>query len=98
MTDFLGGESVAGFEMKATYGWNDGGNGTNSSGFSGLPGGLRDYSGYFLNAGYSGYWWSSSPNGSSAWLRLLDVYYESVFISDYNRHNGFSVRCVEDSE
>ena len=44
LTDFLGGESVAGGKMKSTYGWNNEGNGSNSSGFNGLPGGCR-YSG-----------------------------------------------------
>ena len=34
LTDHLGGEPVAGGQMKTTYGWLDGGNGTNSSGFS----------------------------------------------------------------
>lgn len=42
MTDFLGGESVAGGKMKTAFGWHNGGNGTNSSGFLGLPGGYRD--------------------------------------------------------
>jgi uncharacterized protein (TIGR02145 family) len=43
LTDFLGGEGVAGTKMKSKSGWNDyrgkSGNGTNSSGFNGLPGG-----------------------------------------------------------
>ena len=39
LTDHLGGESVAGGQMKTNYGWANDGNGTNSSGFSGLPGG-----------------------------------------------------------
>ena len=47
--------------MKATYGWHNGGNGTNSSGFSGLPGGNRDLNSYFDDAGYYESWWSSSP-------------------------------------
>ena len=47
--------------MKTTYGYEDDLNGTNSSGFSGLPGGRRGASGnYFDYAGNRGYWWSSS--------------------------------------
>ena len=34
IADFLGSSSVAGGQMKSTYGWHEGGNGTNSSGFS----------------------------------------------------------------
>ena len=98
MTDFLGGESVAGGQMKTDYGWNGGGNGTNSSGFSGLPGGYRDSNGYFWSAGDFGIWWSSSPNGSDAWNRDLFNGSEYVFReSDYPLY-GFSVRCVRDAE
>ena len=97
MTDLLGGESVAGGQMKATYGWGGGGNGTNSSGFSGLPGGVRFNSGYFFDAGFSGYWWSSSPNGSNAWFRVL-YYDESVDRFSSSQRYGFSVRCVRDAE
>ena len=49
----LGGESVAGHAMKSTSGWNSGSNGSNSSGFTGLPGGYR-YSGGFYSDGYDG--------------------------------------------
>ena len=98
MTDFLGGTSVAGGQMKTDYGWYNGGNGTNSSGFSGLPGGTRDYNGYFVIAGLNGYWWSSSPNGSSAWGCYLYGSSEFVLISSNNRRYGFSVRCVRDAE
>ena len=97
MADVLGGQSGAGSQMKTTYGWNNGGNGTNSSGFSGLPGGARYNSGYFSYAGYYGYWWSFSPSGSNAWARGLDDS-ESVYRNDSNPRNGFSVRCVRDAE
>ena len=99
MTDFLGGESVAGGPMKTTYGWYGGGNGTNSSGFSGLPGGFRDdYGGNFNFAGNYGNWWSSSPNGSDAWDRYLGYDDEDVGRYFSNLRYGFSVRCVRDAE
>ncbi len=45
LTDYLGGGDVAGTKMKSTDFWADyegnSGNGTNESGFSGLPGGYR---------------------------------------------------------
>ena len=85
--------------MKTNYGWFNGGNGTNSSGFSGLPGGGRyDYGGGFSFAGYYGYWWSSSPNGSNAWYRYLSYANEIVYRVDYDRRGGFSIRCVRDAE
>jgi uncharacterized protein (TIGR02145 family) len=39
LTDFLGGEDVAGKKMKSTSGWQNNGKGNNKSGFSCLPGG-----------------------------------------------------------
>jgi len=100
MTDFLGGSSVAGGQMKSTYGWNGGGNGTNSSGFSGLPGGFRNSgSGYFSNASSYGYWWSSStPFSNNAWYRRLFDSNEDVYRYALNQRYGFSVRCVRDAE
>jgi len=87
-----------GTQMKTDYGWSGGGNGTNSSGFSGLPGGARNGYGYFYDAGISGYWWSSSPSGARAWYRGLYYYYEIVFRDDLKPQYGFSVRCVRDAE
>ena len=98
LTDHLGGESVAGGQMKTTYGWNGGGNGTNSSGFSGLPGGSRGSNGGFGGAGDFGGWWSSSPSGSNAWFRFLGSSGEDVGRFDSNPQIGFSVRCVRDAE
>jgi uncharacterized protein (TIGR02145 family) len=59
----------AGDQLKATSPTWDG---TNSSGFSALPGGFRSrIDGSFDNLGNNGYWWSSSPAGSLAWYRDL---------------------------
>lgn len=83
--------------MKTEYGWNVN-NGTNSSGFSGLPGGFRLNLGFFVSAGFFGGYWSSSPNGSSASFRYLEDDSELVSPSNSNLRNGFSVRCVRDTE
>ena len=98
MTDFLGGQSIAGGQMKTDYGWYNGDNGTNSSGFSGLPGGYRSSNGAFYNAGSNGVWWSFSPHGSNAWTRVLYDNLELVLRSSNLPRNGFSVRCVRDAE
>jgi uncharacterized protein (TIGR02145 family) len=96
LTDYLGGESVAGDKMKSSASDSPAWNGTTSSGFSGLPGGRRNGSGDFGSAGSSGFWWSSSPDGSLAWYRLLLSNSDSVLRSTYNQRGGFSVRCVRD--
>jgi uncharacterized protein (TIGR02145 family) len=87
-----------GTQMKTTYGWNQGGNGTNSSGFSALPGGFCYVNGSIQDTGSDGYWWSSSSNGSSAWYRALLYEWDSVFRNYYPKTGGYSVRCIKDSE
>ena len=87
-----------GTQMKTDYGWYAGGNGTNSSGFSGLPGGDRTDSGGFNNTGDYGYWWSSSPSGTDAWFRILLHENENVGRFSYDRRGGFSVRCIQNAE
>ena len=91
LTDFLGGESIAGGKMKDDVQWN----GSNSSGWTGLPGGYR-YSGGFDDDGFSGGWWSASESGSYSWVRTLYSGSGDVFRDDYNRNYGFSARCVRD--
>jgi uncharacterized protein (TIGR02145 family) len=71
--------------------------GTNSSGFSALPGGARSSgNGYFDGQGDYGFWWSSSPNGTYAWSRYLNSGSSSVSRDYANSRLGFSVRCVRD--
>ncbi len=91
--------------MKTDYGWYGGDNGTNSSGFSGLPGGSRYYdNGDFYSGGNVGIWWSSSLNDSFDGVvfviyRYLFYYSENFYsINGNNRGSGFSVRCVRDAE
>jgi uncharacterized protein (TIGR02145 family) len=98
LENFLGGD--AGKKMKSTNGWNDQGNGTNSSGFNGLPGGLRSFNGAkksFGSIGYFGFWWSSTESGTgTAWMRDLDCINGNVTRRDYFKPIGFSVRCLRD--
>jgi len=101
LTDFLGGESVAGKKMKYTDFWadNDGesGNGTNESGFSGLPGGYRGLDGTFDGVGKLGLWWSSTETDAyTAWFRNLHYSNGLVSRTNYNKKDGFSVRCLRD--
>ena len=69
----LGGEAIAGQHLKSEYGWSGGGQGTNSSGFSGLPAGDRSISGFYDFAGYTTGWWTSTSDGASAWARGLSM-------------------------
>ena len=86
--------SPVGDYMKSTSGWNSD-NGTNLSGFTGLPGGYRD-SGGFFDDGNDGDWWSASESGSYSWKRKLYQHYDTVDRFNINRSNGVSARCVRD--
>ena len=91
------GENVAGTKMKSTSGWKQNENGTNSSGYSGLPGGCRFYDGSFGNVGNDGCWWSASErNVSNAWKWGLYNFNSYLNRTDLSKYNGFSVRCVKD--
>lgn len=101
LTDYLGGETVAGGKMKSTgtqY-WSSPNTdyATNESGFSGLPGGNRGTNGSFASVGYLGGWWSSTEYDTGrAWNRYLT--YDNGYVNRgyTNKERGFSVRCLRD--
>jgi len=97
-------------KLKSETGWNnfeDGtsGNGTDSLGFSALPGGCRDYRGKFLSVGGSGNWWVTH-NANDWWViedatlsnsyRIRVNYSEecSKYDGNYDKE-GYSIRCVK---
>jgi len=102
LTTHLGGESVAGGKMKETgyEHWAAPNTGaTNSSGFTALPGGYRNYgAGGFLYLNSKNYYWTSSESSSdNSWLRFMSndgmyVFRHGVYIKTH----GFSVRCIKD--
>ncbi len=98
LTTYLGGESIAGEKLKetGTSHWiRDNTGATNSSGFSALPGALRNYIGAYNYIEFNGYWWSSTEyNTSKAWYRSLSWYDAFIYRSYFNKVYGFSVRCV----
>jgi len=100
LTDYLGGELVAGGKMKeaGTEHWNSPNTGaTNESGFTGFPGGYRSDMGNYYNMGDYNYLWSADENEShNAWHRRLSKY-DSEAKRDYLGNNfEFSIRCLKD--
>jgi uncharacterized protein (TIGR02145 family) len=86
-----------GTKLKSTSGWHQDGNGDNSSGFAGLPGGQRG-SKMFLNLGLEGHWWNATEDE-------LDMAYSSylswaggtfVLLNSESMGSGLSVRCIKD--
>jgi len=86
-----------GTQIKSTYSWNNGGNGTNTSGFNAPPGGSRySYNGGCYHAGDLGEWWSSSEDGTQGWFRTLSKEKENIRRNLAFKGFGFSVRCIVD--
>jgi len=98
LTDFVGGASVAGTKLKATSGWNNNGNGTDTYEFAALPGGYGDLSGEFYRVGYNGYWWVATEDGTDgAYSRNMVHNYDDVDRSYDDKNFLYSVRCLNDS-
>ena len=97
LIDYLGGKLIAGKKIKSTSGWYSG-NGTNESGFSGLPGGYKETYDSFLSDGFLGAWWSLYRNPSSSGLIIFQVLYSSdeIRTTTYSTWAGFSLRCIKD--
>jgi uncharacterized protein (TIGR02145 family) len=100
LTDFLGGESIAGGKMKeaGTAHWLSPNTGaTNSSGFTALPGGNRLSNGNFFYLTYYAHFWSSTElSFTSTWERNLYYNYEDVNRYYGDKTLGISSRCVHD--
>jgi uncharacterized protein (TIGR02145 family) len=98
LTTFLG--DNAGGKMKEIGDTHWGGSNTaatNSSGFTGLPGGYRNSNGSFSTIGNNGNWWSSTEyDTTNAWFRYLYYYNGNVYRYYNNKTFGFSVRCLRD--
>jgi uncharacterized protein (TIGR02145 family) len=106
LVEFLGGKDFAGHKMKSDNGWaewadEDGefqnGNGDNSSGFNGLPAGIRNFVGSFNNIRYSAFFWSATEfDDIYAWTRSLYLYIGFVDWFNSTKAFGASVRCLRD--
>lgn len=97
---FLGGRDLAGNKLKSSEGWMDDKNGSNSSGFKGLPGGQVDgEGGSFSYLKIAGWWWSTTPyENSSDYTEALSLWDSETVakLSGMKNVMGLSVRCVKD--
>ena len=95
LIDNLGGTTEACTKMKSTSGWKENGNGNNSSGFNGLPGGFCFSSGNFSEGGETGNWWTSTEEegGNEAFYIYLDIKNGERC---GEKSIGYSVRCLRD--
>jgi uncharacterized protein (TIGR02145 family) len=65
----------------------------NSSGFTALPGGFRNYDGSFQWLGNGGYFWTSQENSFA-----VTIFSPGLIMSnyDYPKSVGISIRCIKD--
>ena len=96
--------SKEGTKMKSKDGWEEDGNGTNSSGFTALPAGIRDDKGIFTDAGKITHYWSTTEYFNFNFLafnRKLSYnqsgigFFHASHLYGYPKDYGFSVRCVK---
>jgi uncharacterized protein (TIGR02145 family) len=86
-----------GIQLKSTTLWTSGA-GTNTSGFTALPGGFRYYDdGAFLGAGTIAYFWSTTAdNADRSFMRQLDSTHDGVERANADNNAGKSVRCIKE--
>ncbi|MBU6158383.1 MAG: hypothetical protein KGP35_05055 [Bacteroidetes bacterium] len=70
---------------------------TNSSGWSGLPGGYRFDDGSFYGLGLIAPWWSATEKDTNeAWYRYVYFNGGVAYSQKINKTYGLSVRCIKD--
>lgn len=93
--NFVAGQILAGNKMKSKTGWTEDGNGTNDSGFSALPGGVRVPNGSFQAIGSLGCFWSTTKGFTlDIWTRYLTFSYGDIARLVISYGKGLSVRCI----
>ncbi|NCA76499.1 MAG: hypothetical protein EOM90_09195 [Alphaproteobacteria bacterium] len=98
LTNFLGGDSVAGGKMKEKeqpHWVNPDPNATNESGFTALPAGMRDNSSGAFSVNCT-FWSSTEVDNCSAWCRFLYVGQDGCIRYNPGKTYGFSIRCIKD--
>ena len=99
LVDSLGGESIAGGELKDTVLWDSPNTGANNStGFSALPGGIRGYhDSTFEFLGGNSYWWcATETDNMGAWFHYLSYLGPQYGRYPAGKNVAMSVRCLKD--
>ena len=97
-TGGYGAGGTAGKALKSMSGWKNNSNGTDTYGFSALPGGYSKHNSDFYDAGNEGYWWTATQyggNNDGSYYRNINGG-DGVYEGSSSRDAGFSVRCVAD--
>jgi len=88
--------AAAGTKLKATSGWNEGGDGEDAYGFSALPGGFGYSTGGFDKVGLNSDWWSADGNYSNyAYSRGIYYDLDGAIWNFSFKVTLYSVRCLQ---
>lgn len=102
LATYLGGQSVAASKLKETGigHWGEPNtDATNESGFTAFGGGYRKYDGVFYNILDAGYFWQGTETGDSyAWYSNMDPSSGYLYITDNDKKDGMSVRCIKNPD
>lgn len=73
---------------------------TNETGFSALPGALRNSIGEYRGLGNTGYWWTSTDmEGQAFTMEIYSIHgMQQAMIYSLNMNSGLSVRCIKAPE
>jgi uncharacterized protein (TIGR02145 family) len=99
LTTYLGGVSTAGTVMKKNDALWSTNTGTNTSGFSALPGGFRTDLGFFYDIRGLAHFWSATEyehRNIDGWHRSVFWWTDSVNRNFSGKSTGASVRCLRD--
>jgi len=99
LTNYLGGTVGGKLKETGTTHWESPNTGaTNETGFTALPGGVRNSNSAFGSLRSNGAWWSATEDNATtgAWNRGLGYNYSGISYSNHNKQSGFSVRCLRD--
>ncbi len=88
--------SDEGLKLKSSPNDSPSWDGWNSSNFSGLPTGGRDFFGNYFNEGIFGYWWSLSSESEATAFRALGSGGGSIIRLTTSEQDGLAVRCLRD--
>lgn len=81
--------------LKSTSGWEEGGSGSNNSGFNALAGGYRNATGLCNPIGRIAAWWTTDEKSSGSAFGYVIKADDNLFVKDeYYKRSGLYVRCI----
>ena len=108
LSDYLGGDSISGYKLKANGIAGDGLWGTNGgsdeAGFSALPSGFKSSSGTYNGINADSYFWTSTEwEASASYAYMKRIYYGRTNLGSYfavgtEKTAAMSVRCIYNKE